>query len=184
MTEKEDTGEDWHGNARISSATGFFFNDFGGGLQVNWSSEDGFFGDFIMSFDKERGKMQISADGLTPNFVAKVMEKLVYNSVCADETEKVIVSVSLEETDKTFPFRKNVLHLPFYEGEDKSNPDLYEMRWRLPEEKILNVWFNKKIIEESYDDPFLVASTICDNKSFANGFAKAEIWSWVVKAKI
>jgi hypothetical protein len=186
MAEKKEViYEGKRGNSRIASASGFFFNDFGGGLQVNWSAENCGFGGFTIGFDKERGTTCVDSEMMSPEFVAKVMEKLIYESLFTDfhTATKEIIAASLDEVNNVFPFRSNVLYLPFYEQEDKNNPDLYEMRWHLPEDKVLNVWFDKKIVGENPDDAFLFAHTLSKDKSFAKGFVKAEIWSWTITEK-
>jgi hypothetical protein len=183
MAEKKEViYEGKRGNSRITSADGFFFGDFGGGLQVNWSAENCGFGSFTMGFDKERGTMIIDSEMMSPEFVAKVMEKLIHESLFTDfvTATKEVTVVSLEETDKAFEFRNGVLYFPFYEQDDKTNPDLYEMRWHLSANKVLNVWFDKKIVGA---DSFSFINTITDNKSFAQGFVKAEIWSWTITQK-
>jgi hypothetical protein len=180
---KEVIYESKHGATRITSASGFFFN--GGGLQVNWSAENFGFGGFTMGYDKERGTMRINSEMMSREFIAKVMEKLIHESLFTDiETaKKEVVAVSLEEADNIFPFKNNILYMPFYEEEDKTNLDLYEMRWHLPENKVLNIWFDKKVLGKEPEDFFLLAHTISTDKSFAKGFIKAEIWSWTITEK-
>lgn len=182
---KEIIYEGKHGNNRIASASGFFFTDFGGGLQVNWSAENFGFGGFTVGFDKERGTMQVDSEMMSREFVAKVMEKLIQDSLFTDfeSAEKKVAVATLEDIDKVFPTKKNVIYLPFYEQESKDNSELYEMRWHLPEEKVLNVWFDKKFIVENPECVFSFSHPFSQDKLFTTGFVKAEIWSWSVTKK-
>src|SRR5579875_1176308 len=115
LEKKEVIYESKQGNVSITKANGFFFNN-SSGLQVNWSAKNFGFGGFTMGFDKEHGKITFSSEMMSREFVAKVMEKLIYESLFTDfeMINKEIVAVSLEEANEAFPFKNNVLYVPFY----------------------------------------------------------------------
>jgi len=184
MTDKEEViyeGKD--SSHKISSATGFFSPSANSSIQVNWSAENCGFGSFTMGFDKERGTMVIDSEMMGPDFVSKVMEKLIRESLFTDfeKVKKQVTSVSVEEANNVFGFQKNVLRPPFYEEDTKSG--LYQMRWHIANKKVLNIWFESDIVGKTPDESFEFIIEISDKKSFEKGFVKAEVWSWEVSKR-
>ncbi len=182
MTDKKEViyqGKD--GSHKILSATGFFSNS---GLQVNWSAENCGFGSFTMGLDKERGTMKIDSEMMGHEFISKVMEKLIRESLFTDfeKIKKNITSVSVEEANEAFGFQKGYIRSPFYEEEDKAS-GLYQMRWHIGNQKVLNVWFNPESVGKNNDESFEFIIDLNDKKSLEKGFVKAEIWSWEISQR-
>jgi hypothetical protein len=171
------------GDSEITYADGFF-SQFGG-LCVKWGATNCGFGEAYFSYDKERGSLKIDSEMMGPEFMSKVMEKLVRDALFTDfqEAVKSVEVVSLEQTNANFTFKDHVLHLPFHEEEDEENKNLIQMRWRIQDDKVLNVWFDKTVLGEKLDDSLSFCMEISHDKSFAKGFVKAEIWSWEIKEK-
>lgn len=171
------------GESEITYADGFFSQL--GGMVVNWGATNCGFGEAYFSYDKERGGMVVDSEMMSPEFISKVMEKLVRDALFTDfqTAEKEVQSITLEEVNASFVFKDHVLQCNFYEEEDAEDPDLLQMRWKLPDEKVLNIWFYKKILGDKLDDTLSFCLDIANAKSFAHGFVKAEVWSWKITDK-
>lgn len=167
------------GDSEIVYADGYFSKF--GGLVVKWGAESIGFGEAYFSYDKEKGSLRVDSEMMGPEFMSKVMEKLVRDALFTDfqESTKSVESISLEEVDKQFPFKKHVLQTPFYSEDDENENNLIQIRWNFPGEKVLNVWFDKGVIGEKLDD-LSFSLSISRKKSFSKGFVKAELWSWKI----
>lgn len=173
------------GEHEIVHAGGFFFSHFGGGLQVDWGAKNLGFGSFVIQFDKERGGFFIDSEMMGKDFCAKVMEKLVQDSIFTDfeETVKSVEDLSLEQANEKIGFRPHVLYTPFYECDDKESPHLLQRRWRLGDNEVLNVWVRKEEIKEFENDSLSLDMKISEQKTLALGFEKAQLWKWKIISK-
>ena len=78
----------------------------------------------------------------------------------------------------------NILNSSFYQELDPTDPTLLEVRWKIANKEVLNVWFNNSVVEELFNEEGLdLDLKICMDQSLAYGFVKAELWSWEIKPK-
>lgn len=132
-----------------------------GNLHVNWGIKNCGFGELYLSHDTERNVMTCSSEYMSKESVKAILCKLIDDSFFPDveEKKKTVVAMSKKEVNEMnlcgIP-SDMYLNIPFYTDDDKSNEELFELRWEKNKEidgvktpVVINVWLNKaKVIAE------------------------------------
>ena len=166
-----------HGDHEILYSNGSVHSN---GLNVNWGVKNIGFGSFFLGYDNESGKIVISSELMSKEFVSKVMEKLIQEAIFSDfeESQKSIVPISLSEANSLINFKPQILYCPFFIEDDPDDNNLLQRRWNVKDNKVLNIWFDKKKIQLKNEDPLDLDLYFSEQQSFAFGFVKAELWSF------
>ncbi len=173
--------EDKHGASEIVHASGSFFTHRGGGLEINWGATNCGFGQVVFHYDNESGKIVVDSETMNREFITKVMEKMIQESIFSDYEQlvKEVKEVNLVEINAAFNFQPNVIQSAFYSEESEDGTSV-QMRWHLKDNKVLNVWFAPDKVKEAEErEPYFgLSMDITTNQTFIEVFQKAEIWSW------